>query len=39
MFTPIENAGRIVITDLQRILFIILSIAMVALFFVAAFVK
>lgn len=39
MFTPIENAGRIVITDLQRILFIILSVAMVALFFVAAFVK
>ncbi len=38
MFTPIENAGRIVSTDSNRIGLLVLSIAMVAMFFLAAFV-
>lgn len=38
MFTPIENAGRIVVDRIQHILFIVFSIALVALFFLAALV-
>jgi NADH-quinone oxidoreductase subunit N len=38
IFTPIENAGRIVLNDIQRIVMIIFTIALVALFFLAAFV-
>lgn len=38
MLTPIENAGRIVSTDSNRIGLLVLSIAMVAMFFLAAFV-
>jgi NADH-quinone oxidoreductase subunit N len=35
MFTPIENAGRIVVGDLQRVLYLIMTILLVALFFMA----
>ncbi|MEZ4799123.1 MAG: NADH-quinone oxidoreductase subunit N [Flavobacteriales bacterium] len=38
MFTPIENAGRIVVSDTQKYSMIILSVAMIGLFAVAAFV-
>jgi NADH-quinone oxidoreductase subunit N len=38
IFTPIENAGRIVLNDIQRIVMIIFTVALVALFFLAAFV-
>lgn len=35
MFTPIENAGRIVVGDLQRMLYLILTILLIVLFFAA----
>jgi NADH:ubiquinone oxidoreductase subunit 2 (subunit N) len=36
MFTPIENAGRIVITSSQRATFAVFTFLMVALFFGAS---
>lgn len=36
MFTPIENAGRIVVGNLQRSLYVILTILIIALFFAAS---
>jgi NADH-quinone oxidoreductase subunit N len=39
MFTPIENAGRIVVGETQRLLYLLLSILIIALFFLAALVE
>ncbi|MCC6600256.1 MAG: NADH-quinone oxidoreductase subunit N [Crocinitomicaceae bacterium] len=36
MFTPLENSGRIVVSDFQKYLFLLLSLLMVGLFFAAA---
>ena len=36
MFTPIENAGRIVVGGLQKSLYVILSLLIIALFFAAS---
>jgi hypothetical protein len=38
MFTPIENAGRIVVEKLQYFMFILFSVALIAAFFLAALV-
>jgi NADH-quinone oxidoreductase subunit N len=38
MFTPIENAGRIVVEKLQYFMFILFSVALIAAFFFAALV-
>lgn len=37
MFTPIDNAGRIILNDVQRLVMVLFSTALVALFFLAAF--
>jgi NADH-quinone oxidoreductase subunit N len=37
LFTPVENAGRIVLRGLQHYTYILLSILMIALFFAAGF--
>lgn len=39
MFTPIENAGRIVISSGQKLLLLLMSVLMIALFFGAAFLE
>jgi len=36
IFTPIENAGRIMISDLMRRTFIVLSLLTIVLFFAAS---
>lgn len=38
IFTPIENAGRIILNDIPRFMMILTTLALVALFFLAAFV-
>jgi NADH-quinone oxidoreductase subunit N len=39
MFTPIENAGRIVVGEVQRLLYLLLTVLIIALFFLAALVE
>ena len=39
MFTPVENAGRMVINRREKWLFLLLSIAMVALFAIPALIR
>lgn len=38
MFTPIENAGRIILNDIPRVVMVISTISLIVLFFLAAFV-
>lgn len=39
MYTPLENAGRIYVDSLQRVVYIVLSVLLVALFFGATFIE
>jgi hypothetical protein len=39
MFTPLENAGRIVVSSTQQFVLILLSVLMIGLFFAAGLVE